>query len=123
MLFREDLIRWSAAGVDVAVVVDVAAPGWSGEVGVVTDVLPRLLGDPADTVAMVCGPEIMMRVAARHLVDAGVPADHVHVSLERNMHCGLGHCGHCQLGPSLTCLDGPVMPWSRAEPLLEVRRW
>ncbi len=123
LLFRDDLTHWSAVGVDVAVVVDAAAPGWPGEVGVVTDVIPRLLGDPTRTVAMVCGPEIMMRVAARHLVAAGVPADQIHVSVERNMHCGVGHCGHCQLGPVLTCRDGPVLPWSRTERLLEVRRW
>ena len=32
----------------------------------------------------------------------------IYVSLERNMQCGVGHCGHCQLGPTLVCRDGPV---------------
>jgi len=50
-------------------------------------------------VALVCGPEIMMRFAAMALRDVGVPAASIHLSLERNMKCGLGHCGRCQLGP------------------------
>lgn len=123
LLFTDDVRRWEAQGVESRTIVDAAPRPWTGEVGLVTDVLPGLLRRPAETVAMVCGPEIMMRVTARHLVDAGMDARAIHVSLERNMHCGLGHCGHCQIGPVLTCLEGPVLPWSRAEPLLEVRRW
>lgn len=123
LLFTDDVRRWESQGVESRTIVDAAPRSWTGEVGMVTDVLPALLRRPAETVAMVCGPEIMMRVAARHLVDAGMDPRAIHVSVERNMHCGLGHCGHCQIGPVLTCLEGPVLPWSRAEALLEVRRW
>ena len=93
----------------------------TGEVGVVTQLIPGASFDPASTVAMSCGPEIMMRFVARGLVSAGVARDRIHVSLERSMHCGIGRCGHCQLGPTLICRDGPVYPWSVAEPLIAVR--
>ena len=75
---------------------------------------------PAGTVAFVCGPEVMMRFAARDLVGRGVPPEAVQVSLERNMQCGVALCGHCQLGPLLVCRDGPVVGYPAAASLLEV---
>ena len=62
-----------------------------------------------------------MRFSARALVDRGIPAERVQVSLERNMHCGIAHCGRCQLGELLVCRDGPIVTWDRAAPLVEVR--
>jgi len=63
----------------------------------------------------------MMHFAAEAIVDRGTPAENVFVSLERNMHCAIGHCGRCQLGPMFVCKDGPVVPWSQADPLMKVR--
>jgi anaerobic sulfite reductase subunit B len=77
--------------------------------------------DPARAVAFVCGPEIMMQYTLEALLDRGLTPDRIHVSLERNMRCGLGHCGHCQLGPTLICRDGPVYSYETARPWLEVR--
>ena len=68
-----------------------------------------------------CGPEIMMRFAAEALLERGLPADRIWVSMERNMKCGLGFCGHCQLGPTLICRDGPVYRWAEIAPLMAVR--
>jgi NAD(P)H-flavin reductase len=83
----------------------------------------RLPFNPAGATAYVCGPEVMMRVVAQRLVDAGTDARRLFVSLERNMQCAVRLCGHCQLGPLFVCSDGPVVPWAAAEPLLAVRRW
>jgi NAD(P)H-flavin reductase len=83
----------------------------------------RLPFSAAAATAYVCGPEVMMRVVARRLLDAGTVAHQVFVSLERNMHCAVRLCGHCQLGPLFVCADGPVVSWAAAEPLLAVRRW
>ena len=77
--------------------------------------------DPEGAVAMVCGPEVMMRFSAAALRDRGVPAERIHLSMERNMDCGIGHCGHCQLGPTLVCRDGPVYPYSFLERWMAVR--
>jgi NAD(P)H-flavin reductase len=63
----------------------------------------------------------MMRFSARILLDKGLSASHIQVSLERNMKCGVGLCGHCQLGPLLVCRDGPVVNYATAEPLLLTR--
>jgi NAD(P)H-flavin reductase len=63
----------------------------------------------------------MMRFLARALLDAGISPDRIYVSTERNMQCGIGHCGHCQLGPTLVCRDGPVYRWDRLERWLMIR--
>jgi NAD(P)H-flavin reductase len=124
LLYASELATWRGRfDLDVEVTVDAAAPGWRGDVGLVTGVLSRLAVDPSRAAAFLCGPEVMMGAVARRLLDAGVDAGHIHVSLERNMQCAVGHCGHCQLGPLFVCTDGPVLPWPAAAPLLEVARW
>ena len=77
--------------------------------------------DPDHTVAMICGPEVMMRFAVAALQERGVRRRAIHVSLERSMKCAIRLCGHCQLGPEFICQDGPVFTWDRVEPLLRVR--
>lgn len=121
-LFRRDLASWAhRTGVTVQVTVDHADPGWEGHVGVVTDLLPGLVFDPATTTAFVCGPEVMMRFACGALTGVGVSPETIHVSLERNMKCAIGHCGHCQLGPAFICRDGPVLALDRVAGLLNRR--
>lgn len=122
LLFADQLEGWRGRfDIDVEVTVDTATPAWHGDVGVVTKLVGRLPMRPEATVAFVCGPEVMMRAVAALLLDRAVPAERIFVSLERNMHCGVGHCGHCQLGPLFACTDGPVMPWTVAAPLVLVR--
>ena len=122
LLYRSELDRWRARGdVELAVTVDVAGREWSGRVGVVPGLVARAGFDPARTVALVCGPEVMMRFAVAALRDRGVGAERIHLSMERNMQCGVGHCGHCQLGPSLVCRDGPVYRYDQLAPWLAIR--
>lgn len=121
LVFGHEPKQWRRAGAEVEVTVDRATAGWAGQVGVVTQLLPRAGIDPARTTALVCGPEVMMRLTARDLLALGVPATRVRVSLERNMRCGVAECGHCQLGPLLLCRDGPVVSYAAAAPLMAIR--
>ncbi len=121
VLYPRELERWRRRGAEVRVTVDVAGPDWRGRVGVVTELLEGAGFDPGSAVAMTCGPEIMMRFALRALERRGVPAARTYVTLERNMQCGIGHCGHCQLGPTLICRDGPVYPADEVVPWMAVR--
>ena len=116
LFFHEEFDDWREAGLSVRLTVDHAPAGWPGRVGVVTP----LIEVKPDVTALLCGPEIMMRVVAEHLTGAGVADDAIHVSLERNMQCGVGLCGHCQLGSVLLCRDGPVLDWTRARPLMQI---
>ena len=109
VLFQHDLREWEEVGAHVGISVDVGAPGWNGLVGVVTGLLPTAPFEAPGSLALLCGPEIMMRFGGRALVDRGVDANRIRVSLERNMQCGIGLCGHCQLGPLLLCRDGPIV--------------
>jgi NAD(P)H-flavin reductase len=121
LMFPAELNAWREQGVEVHITVDSAGPEWLGHVGVVTRLVLRAAIDPARTIAMSCGPEIMMRFLVGALEEQGVPTDRIYVSMERNMQCGIGHCGHCQLGPTLVCRDGPVYRWSEVGPWLAIR--
>ncbi|WP_329092533.1 FAD/NAD(P)-binding protein [Actinomadura citrea] len=121
LLFGGELDAWRARGARVEVTVDRPAPGWTGQVGLITALAGAADVDPARAAAFVCGPEIMMRLTAQALTGLGVPAGKVRLSLERSMRCGVGWCGHCQLGPLLVCRDGPVVPYARAAALMTVR--
>jgi NAD(P)H-flavin reductase len=122
ILFGEELRTWARdRGVAVDVTVDNGQYAWRGKVGLVTQLVPRAGFDARNTLALVCGPEVMMRYVAQALVDRGVPADRVRLSMERSMKCGIGLCGHCQLRELFVCVDGPVLTYDRLAPLLTCR--
>jgi len=121
VLFADEHDTWRAAGVEVAVTVDYGPPGWAGRVGLVTALIPRAGFDPSRALALICGPEVMMRYAAAALLDRGVAPDRVRLSMERTMKCGVGLCGHCQLRELFVCVDGPVLPYAQLESLLRLR--
>jgi NAD(P)H-flavin reductase len=121
LLYGDELESWTAQGLEVFVTVDTAGPEWLGHVGVVTRLIARAGIGGAGTVAMTCGPEVMLRFTVAALCDAGMRTDRIFASMERNMQCGIGHCGHCQLGPTLVCRDGPVYRWSELAPWLGIR--
>ncbi len=122
VLFVGDLERWAAeADVAVSITVDRAATSWTGRVGVVTELIEDASFDADRTLALVCGPELMMRLVGAGLAEKGVPAERVRLSLERNMRCGVGLCGHCQLREYLLCVDGPVLSLAAVLPHLGVR--
>jgi NAD(P)H-flavin reductase len=120
LLYTRELARW-AKRLRVEITVDRSDPDWRGKTGVVTKLLASVLRDPSLTTAMTCGPEAMMRFAARELMLLGVPDSDVVISGERSMKCGVGLCGHCQLGPYLLCRDGPAFGYDRIARLLTVR--
>jgi NAD(P)H-flavin reductase len=119
LLYQNEIAAWQSAGIDVAITVDQAAPSWKGRVGVVTRLLPQTRYDPHTVIAMVCGPEIMMRFAALGLEQQGISADSIFVSMERNMQCAVGFCGHCQYSSYFVCKDGPVFAYPRVQQLLQ----
>jgi NAD(P)H-flavin reductase len=124
VLYRPELDAWShwleRRKLEVRLTVDVADDGWPYGQGVVTTLFEPAAIDPSRTTAFVCGPEIMMGFAARGLLDLGMPAARVFVSLERNMQCGIRQCGHCQMGPMFVCSDGPVFAYDEIAGLMEV---
>ena len=121
LLFTDDLARWTASpDLQFEITVDNADADWHGRVGVITKLIARASFEPDRTIALICGPEIMMHFSVEALKKCGMQDRAIYVSLERNMKCALGHCGHCQLGPAFVCRDGPVFRHDRVAGLLRV---
>jgi NAD(P)H-flavin reductase len=121
VLYRDELREWNdRPDINIEVTVDRGERGWRGSVGVVTPLVERLRCSAEQTVAVICGPEVMMKIVARTLEDRGVPTEDIYVSLERSMKCGIGFCGHCQFGPDFICKDGPVLPYVAVAERLEI---
>lgn len=122
ILFRGELESWRRKlDLDVDVTVDHAAGDWRGNVGFVTMFVARANLDPSNTVALVCGPELMMKFTVAALRDAGLSSKAIYVSMERNMKCAVGLCGHCQFGTEIVCRDGPVFRFDRVSRMLAVK--
>jgi len=92
--------------------VDKAEEGWDGSVGVVTTLLNRIQVEIKNSVAVVCGPPVMMKFGTIRLLEMGYTDDQIYLSMEKNMSCGLGKCGHCMMGEFFVCKDGPVFTYN-----------
>ncbi len=122
VLYPKELAKWQKRGdIHVEKTVDRGNASWRGDVGVVTQLLDRVSFDPHRTVAMICGPEVMMHFSRQALAKRGLPHSQIYLSMERNMKCGVGSCGHCQLGPFFLCKDGPVIDYERLGPFFSVK--
>ena len=119
LIWREQYDRWSTLpNTQVLVAASEGAAFWPWHVGRVTEVFGLAQFNPARAAAMMCGPEGMMRAAAEHLLERGLPESRLYLSMERNMQCAVGRCGHCQLGGAFVCRDGPVFSWGEVSTLL-----
>ena len=119
LLFRERFDVWRQnPDTEVLLASDVAGRTWHYHIGVVTELFDEVEMEPERSIVMMCGPEMMMRLAAEHLGRRGMPHERIYLSMERNMQCGIGLCGHCQIGPYFACKDGPVIRYDRIAPFL-----
>jgi NAD(P)H-flavin reductase/NAD-dependent dihydropyrimidine dehydrogenase PreA subunit len=92
---------------------------WTGNIGVITTLIPQVDFDPDKTYAIVVGPPIMYKFVLNDLKGRKMPDDHIIVSLERRMKCGVGKCGHCQINQIYVCKDGPVFNYSKIKGIPE----
>jgi NAD(P)H-flavin reductase len=92
--------------------VDKPEEGWGESVGVVTSLLDKVNVKIEDSVAVVCGPPVMMKFGTIRLLEMGYRENQIYLSMEKNMSCGLGKCGHCMMGEFFVCKDGPVFTYN-----------
>jgi NAD(P)H-flavin reductase len=122
LLYLSELEQWRARfDLQICVSVDTAKRNWMGDVGVVTKLISKASFDPLNTVALICGPEIMMRFTIQELKKNEIKSGKIFLSMERNMKCAVGFCGHCQYGPHFICKDGPVFRYDQVQSLLGKR--
>jgi NAD(P)H-flavin reductase len=116
IVYKYLLPDWSGlTDVNIDLSVDRGDESWTGKVGVVTTLLQEMPCDVKSSVAVVCGPPLMMKFTTLRLLEAGFPDENVYLSMEKNMSCGLGQCGHCRMGVYFTCKDGPVLTWAQVK--------
>ena len=120
LLYTNEYDAWRDADIEVNTTVDIGDSDWRGNIGVVPVLFYRLRIDAARTHILTCGPKRMIWHVIFEALARMVPRDRIHLSMERNMNCAIGHCGHCQLGPAFVCKDGPVFTFKQMEPYLHV---
>ncbi len=112
-LFREELAMWQERrDMRVMETIDEAHDCWSGNVGVVTTLIPKIEKDLPGSLVSICGPPVMYKFVLIALAEVDVPQDSTFVNLERKMKCGVGKCGHCQINQYYVCQEGPVFRYS-----------
>jgi sulfhydrogenase subunit gamma (sulfur reductase) len=120
LLFIEELDDWNEReDVELHLSVDRPDDRWTGNVGVITTLFPKVQVHPRNTVAVTCGPPVMYRYVLMEFLGKSIPEGNIWLSLERRMKCGVGKCGHCQMDHIYTCLDGPVFSYAQIKHLEE----
>ena len=118
LLYQKELREWAKRDdVELHITVDREAPGWNGLVGFVPTIAGQVAPSPENSVALICGPPIMIKFTMPPLEKIGWTDDQVYLSLENRMKCGEGLCCHCNVGPTLVCKDGPVFTRSQVRKL------
>lgn len=120
VIFEKDYINWKKQINYLKVAVEKSSKNWWGEVCLPTDLLKNMKLSYKDTIALICGPEIMFKFCNNVLSKKQIPDKNIYISFERRMECGIGLCQHCNIGKYLVCKDGPVFRWDIIKPELEL---
>ncbi len=111
LVYKRELQEWQERG-DVRLVKTVDpggnGPEWDGQVGFVPNILGEAAPSAENSIALVCGPPIMIKFTLPVLEKLGFSDEQVYTTLENRMNCGLGKCGRCNVGNVYVCKDGPV---------------
>ncbi|MGQ9645301.1 MAG: FAD/NAD(P)-binding protein [Thermodesulfobacteriota bacterium] len=118
LLYKEELTAWQKrSDLNLIVTVDWGDKDWKGKVGLVPNVLEEVAPSSDNTMAVICGPPIMIKFTFPKLMALRFPYERIYTSLERRMKCGIGKCGRCNIGPLYVCKDGPVFSYAQLEKL------
>jgi NAD(P)H-flavin reductase len=110
MVYKEELKHWEERG-DVTLVKTVdggQTPEWRDRVGLVPNVLKEVGPSAKNSVAVTCGPPVMIKFTLMALSDLGFGDSAIYTTLENKMKCGVGKCGRCNVGDVYICKEGPV---------------
>ncbi len=109
MVYRPLLQQWEEhKNTEVFCTVDIGTPGWTGNVGVVTNLFQTAHISTDNTIVITCGPPVMIKFVTIGLEKMGFADTDIITSMEKMMKCGVGKCGHCNIGSKYVCIDGPV---------------
>lgn len=97
--------------------VDSKEPGWDEFVGFVPQNVKEKVNWPQNSIAVTCGPPIMIKFVIMALKELGFSDDRIYTTVENKMKCGIGKCGRCSIGHHYVCKDGPVYSWAQLKQL------
>lgn len=120
LVYKHELKVWDERpDINLVTTVDTvdADSDWKGRVGFVPSVLKETAPDSDNTIAIICGPPIMIKFTFPVLVELGFTSENVYTTLENRMKCGIGKCGRCNVGKVFVCKDGPVFTDERLNQL------
>ncbi len=116
IMFRNQFEMWRhRKDFELHLTVDKGDESWDGEIGMVTQPFADLEIDASKTFGALCGPPVMYRFVVEEMRKKNISYDHIYMSFERHMKCGMGKCGHCQIGHQYVCIDGPVFNYWEAK--------
>jgi NAD(P)H-flavin reductase len=116
IVFKEEL-RDLKTKMKVYLSIDVAEPGWTEFVGFVAQNVLDKKPSPENTIAITCGPPIMIKTVIKALKDLKFEDEQIYTTVENKMKCGIGKCGRCNIGRHYVCKDGPVYSWAELKNL------
>jgi sulfhydrogenase subunit gamma (sulfur reductase) len=118
LLYMQVIQEWEKSGqAEVHITIDREAPGWDRHVGFVPQIVEKVSPSPDNSVALICGPPVMIRFTQPGLDKIGWKGDQIILSMENRMKCGIGICGRCNVGPYYVCKDGPVFAKAQLDEL------
>ena len=120
LCFKEEMVDMAERDdMRVHLSIDIDEPDWTGFVGYVPSNLLRIKPSPENTIAVTCGPVVMIRYVIKNLVELGFSHEQIFTTLENRMKCGIGKCGRCNVGNLYVCKDGPVFSYATLKNLPE----
>ena len=118
MCYLDDRKEWECCNdLDVVLTIDNEYPGWDKRIGFVPAVLKELAPNPKNSVAVTCGPPIMIKYVLEELEKLSFKPEQIITTLEKRMKCGIGKCGRCGIGNKYVCVDGPVFSLAQLKKL------
>jgi sulfhydrogenase subunit gamma (sulfur reductase) len=118
LCYKDELKEWEArSDLNLILTVDAEFPEWDKRVGLVPNVLKEIAPSPENTVAITCGPPIMIKFTLQALSALKFNDEQIITTLEKRMKCGIGICGRCNIGTMYVCKDGPVFSLTQLKEL------
>jgi NAD(P)H-flavin reductase len=119
LLYKDELQAWQARrDIQMHITVDCSDdPFCKYHIGFVPGITEQKITSAENSVAIICGPPIMIKFTQPVLEKVGFPPEDIIMSLENRMKCGIGMCGRCNVGPEFVCKDGPIMTLAKLNTL------
>jgi sulfhydrogenase subunit gamma (sulfur reductase) len=118
LLYKDELTEWQKRDdLNINVTVDKGDATWKGREGFVPNVCKEVAPSAENSVAVICGPPVMIRFTLPVFFDLGFSKENIITSLEMRMKCGIGKCGRCNVGNKYVCKDGPVFSLAELDKL------